>query len=402
MQRYHFGGLDMQTPGAQTPGMQTTGPELTPTGDEAETQILVLAAGGRNGEALCTTLAAAGLSSYLCANMEMLVTQAKQGAGAVLLTACMLAPHALLQLQAALQQQPLWSDLPLIILVEKQEVALVANLDLRAQVTLLEQPVRGYVLVSALQAALRARVRQYELRALYHDFKEQVQMRTEQVQNLATQLNLAEQAERQRISQLLHDDLQQRLYSITFQLAIMRNALASAEIESIAQLLPEIEQTVNGAVEVTRSLSVELNPPVLHLGGFIEALHWLATQMEQQHGLIVTVQADEELPDLEGSWRELLFQAVRELLFNVVKHAGVPAAVVALSCEDGQFCIEVSDRGQGFEVNEQCAVSGQGLLRNVQRLQLMNGRIEIHSTPGMGTQIKLRVPLREQPAGLTN
>jgi len=360
-----------------------------------QTDILVLATGGRNGETLYDVLEKAGLKSRLCSTMAALVSEVNYGAGAVLLMAQMLTVDGLWQLQEMLNQQAPWSDLPLIILVDKHQAGLIAGLDLRAQVTLLEQPVRSYVLVSALQAAMRARQRQYELRDLYRDLEDRVQARTEQVHILVTQLTLTEQAERQRISQLLHDDLQQRLYSLKFQLALARIALGSQDQEGAQNLLLETEVVVDGAIEVTRSLSVALNPPILQTEGIVEALQWLALQMEQQHGLTVSVQASEQWPPLDKSLRELLFQVVRELLFNVVKHAGVTTATVALTYEDEQLRIDVIDQGRGFEPEQPSATRGQGLLHNLQRLQLIGGRMQIHSKPDKGTRVTLYVPFRK-------
>jgi signal transduction histidine kinase len=387
MQPHHSGMIDMQ---ASAPAItQANG---NPENHHRDMDVLVLAAGGRNGEVLCDTLQKAGVKSRLCPNIEALVSAVKEGAGVVLLTAQMLTEYTSLQLRVMLNQQPPWSDLPLIILVAKDQIGLVAGLDLRAQVTLLEQPVRSYVLVSAMQSALRARRRQYELRDLYLDLEARVQARTEQVQNLVTQLTLTEQAERQRISHILHDDLQQRLYSMNFQLAMLRAAMEDEDQAGARAILGETEEVVRDAIEVTRNLSVNLSPPILQSEGFVEALYWLASQMEQQHGLAVTVRAVEEWPALDVSLREMLFQVVRELLFNVVKHAGVNMATVTLTYEDGQLCIEVRDQGQGFEPEQQDSVRGQGLLRNVQRLQLIGGRMQIDSRPEQGTSITLLVP----------
>jgi signal transduction histidine kinase len=145
---------------------------------------------------------------------------------------------------------------------------------------------------------------------------------------------------------------------------------------------------------MTRNLSVDLSPPVLHNEGLDAALRWLAAQMEQQQRLTVTVAAEERLPHLDDDLRVLLFQFVRELLFNIVKHAAVSTALVTLATEDDHLRIEVSDQGQGFNANRQNDPNSQGLLRITQRLQLIDGRMHIASAPGAGTCVTLYVPLR--------
>ncbi len=221
-----------------------------------------------------------------------------------------------------------------------------------------------------------------------------VQTRTEQVRRLVTQLTMSEQEERRRISTILHDDLQQRLYSVNFQLATLRSLVTSQEGEEAQLLIGEIEESLNDSVKLTRNLSVDLSPPVLHDEGLFAALRWLAAQMEQQQRLVVSVVAEDGLPPLDEDLRVLLFQFVRELLFNVIKHTVVLTAVVALTYEDDHFCIEVSDQGQGFDANIQADQNSQGLLRITQRLHLLDGRMNIDSRLGEGTRITLYVPLR--------
>lgn len=150
---------------------------------------------------------------------------------------------------------------------------------------------------------------------------------------------------------------------------------------------------------------MDLSPPVLHDEGLTAAMRWLASQMSQQQGLTVEVAAESALPRLNEDLRVLLFQTVRELLFNVVKHAGVTSARVALSQSDGHLRIDVSDNGRGFspvnnggqgasQSNSQSnSQSSQGLPRIGQRMQLLGGRMEIASAAEQGTRITLYVPV---------
>ncbi|MCB0073093.1 MAG: PAS domain-containing protein, partial [Caldilineaceae bacterium] len=189
-----------------------------------------------------------------------------------------------------------------------------------------------------------------ELQQMADTLEEQVQQRTEEVRRLVTELTMSEQAERRRISTILHDDLQQRLYGIQYQLASLREDAQGDKQAAMRAATDAITQSVNAAIATTRSLSVDLSPPVLYDEGLAEAVHWLAAQMKQQHGLKVEVQAQTEEQMLSADLRVLLFQIVRELLFNVVKHAGVAEAVVALARVDGSIRVEVADQGQGFDV----------------------------------------------------
>jgi signal transduction histidine kinase len=91
--------------------------------------------------------------------------------------------------------------------------------------------------------------------------------------------------------------------------------------------------------------------------------------------------------------RVLLFQIVRELLFNVVKHAATNEATVSLSHRDGRMWIAVRDEGRGFIADDEGAKNSQGLTRIRQRLELIGGQMQIISSPGQGTEILLSSPL---------
>ncbi len=232
------------------------------------------------------------------------------------------------------------------------------------------------------------------LQELNETLESRVEERTEQIRKLATQLTMSEQVERRRISQILHDDLQQRLYSLNFQLTAARIAIDVGEPENARQLLIEIEEALNSTVEITRNLSVDLSPPILHQEGLYEAIWWLALQMQQQQGLTITVQAAEPIKLPDEDLRVMLFQTVRELLFNVVKHAGVTEATVVLAYVDEQIRIRISDGGVGFEIGAEREQNSQGLTRIQQRLQLVGGSLVIDTAPGQGTRITIYSPLR--------
>lgn len=237
------------------------------------------------------------------------------------------------------------------------------------------------------------------LRQMNESLEEQVEERTHQVRDLVTQLTTSEQAERHRISQLLHDDLQQRLYGMQFQLKFLHDALGESPggedrqeaMKSIAELDRELLRTI----QETRNLSVELSPLVLEGEGLIEAVGWLAAKMERQYGLTVHIQATDDVPVPETGLRVLLFQNVRELLFNIVKHARVQEAVVSLSRTEHQIRIEVCDRGVGFDVDAFLSdpMNTHGLLQSLRRLELVGGHMEITSDPQKGTRVRLTCPL---------
>lgn len=227
---------------------------------------------------------------------------------------------------------------------------------------------------------------------------QQLQLRTEQLRATASSLTVAEQRERERISRILHDDLQQLLYAAQMQATLIESDLAQGAGERVRDALGELERLHHRALEVTRSLTVELSPPVLEGEGLAQALEWLQRHMEHVYGLQVTLAAEEDIEVQSSDARELVFQMVRELLFNVVKHAGVTRARVAVRAQDDRCLIEVSDEGQGFDVaaleEANLGAIGLGLRSMRERLSFFEGTLEVETAPGSGTQVTIAVPCR--------
>ena len=226
------------------------------------------------------------------------------------------------------------------------------------------------------------------LRQLNETLEQRVLKRTVQVRRLASELITSEQTVRQRISQTLHDDLQQLLYAAEMQLQFLR------EDEGENEELDELAAMIGKSIQLTRQLTVELHPPVLKGEGLREALMWLAKHMGEVYKLQVTVEASDHPDTATTEKRVQLFQIVRELLFNVVKHAGVLAAAVTLKEEENGLTVTVSDQGRGFDVEKVLAEENPGFgLRSVhERLQLFDGRADIDSWPGEGTRVTLFLP----------
>jgi two-component system, chemotaxis family, CheB/CheR fusion protein len=238
------------------------------------------------------------------------------------------------------------------------------------------------------EEALRQSEERY--RTLAEMLEDRVEERTAQVRQLASELVASEQRVRHRIARTLHDDLQQMLYAAEMQLQFLREDAA----REVQDGLEEVLELVTGSLGVTRQLTVELSPPVLKGEGLPEALAWLANYMHEVYGLqvLLEVTGDPQM-DYEEQ-RILLFQIVRELLFNVVKHASVRQARVTLrEAEDG-IVLAVSDEGKGFDVPAVLAEDngGFGLYNVRERLGLFGGAVDIDSKPGDGTRVSLFLP----------
>jgi two-component system CheB/CheR fusion protein len=214
-----------------------------------------------------------------------------------------------------------------------------------------------------------------------------------QIRTAVTSASASEQAERQRISQILHDDLQQNIFAVKMQLSFLADAIKQNNLEAANVDLQQLDQWLADAIATTRQLSIDLSPPVLRGEGLTESLLWLASQMKTQYGLELTLQPNDTQVAFEDDVRSLLFQSVRELLFNVVKHSGTLEAQVAIEQMDDQVNIIVSDKGKGFNMQEITENRLNGLKRMRDRLFLLGCNLKIESEPEHGTRITIEVPI---------
>lgn len=220
--------------------------------------------------------------------------------------------------------------------------------------------------------------------------------RADPLQALALELTLAEQRERQRLARLLHDHLQQLLYAAKLSLAALRRRAGEPTFRAE---LAQIDELVDECLEESRSLTVELSPPILAHAGLAAALEWLARRTTEKYRLPVTIDIDPRAePDREET-RLLLFDAARELLFNVVKHARAAAAHLVLRLTAARDIeLEVADNGAGFDAaarGHAAAPRGFGLFNVGRRLQGWGGAVRIDSAPGRGTRATISLPRQD-------
>ncbi|WP_442907177.1 CheR family methyltransferase [Billgrantia diversa] len=232
------------------------------------------------------------------------------------------------------------------------------------------------------------------LQEINETLEARVEERTLQVRQLASKLTMAEQEERRRVSQILHDNLQQLLYGLQMKTRMLEEKLEAAGHLELTEAVAGTHSWLQEAIETTRQLTVDLSPPILKNEGLADAIGWLKRQMQQLHSLEIELETLNPPVTSNENLRVLLFQVVRELLFNIKKHANVDRARVELDQADERILIRVSDSGQGFtsEVMEDRHGSGFGLVSVRERLRLLGGDMEINSAPGEGTTILIWVP----------
>jgi signal transduction histidine kinase len=222
----------------------------------------------------------------------------------------------------------------------------------------------------------------------------ELQVRAQQLAHLASELTLTEQRERRRIAEVLHDHLQQLLVAAKMHTEIVRIQCPEPQRDE----LTFVHQVISEAIDASRSLSRELSPAVLRQSELLEACRWLVSWMAEKHRLEVMLDAEGDFRVEREDHRILIFQSLRELLFNVVKHSGVSKACLTVARQNGNLVITVSDLGVGFysgdlEGGTKRAATGLGLLSIRERLALLGGRLEVESAPGRGARLTIVMPM---------
>ena len=200
----------------------------------------------------------------------------------------------------------------------------------------------------------------------------------ESLRQLANELNTTEERERKRFAADLHDHIGQSLVLAKLELGRL-GELTNPLDENARSIIERLDDTIDQAIHETRSLTQDLSPQVLYAFGFDAALDWLAENMQERYDLVCHIEGGKQPSPLSGDAAVVAFQTVRELLINVVKHAGVKEANVYVTQRENVVVIHVEDQGKGFVPEEldlpRSHGGGFGLFSIRERLSLLGGTL---------------------------
>ncbi len=210
----------------------------------------------------------------------------------------------------------------------------------------------------------------------------------------------AQELERQRIAQELHDELGQTLTALGMGLsAISNNALKPEKVGLQAR---QLQKVVKDGISGLQNLVSGLHPPQLDDFGLLPTLRWYADEVRQRFGLAVTVSSRGDEAALPIDIRTVLFRVVQESLTNVIRHAQTNKADVLVVFNKTEVRIRVEDAGCGFDVADtlrQTRHPSWGLLGMIERATLIGGECQFVSESGRGTIVEVLAPLKERNDG---
>lgn len=226
--------------------------------------------------------------------------------------------------------------------------------------------------------------------------EERVLTYQEQLRSLTSELSLIEERERHHIATELHDNISQTLAVTKIKLGMAQGLTSPTDWVGS---LNEIGELIDQAIQYTRSLTFELSPPILYELGLEAGIEWLTEQIQEEHGIQIGFEDDQQPKPMNGEIRFTLFKATRELLINIVKHAQASKAKVSIWREEISIRIRVEDDGIGFSTSEGKELgkgAGFGLFNIRERIKYLGGDMVIESEPGRGARVTLSAPLEEK------
>jgi len=216
------------------------------------------------------------------------------------------------------------------------------------------------------------------------------------LKSLTSELSLAEEHERRRIAIELHDCINQSLVISKVNLEQLRQSTSSNA--AVSESLNEICSLLGRIIQDIRSLTFDLSSPILYELGFEAAVsEWIDEQIRQGYGIETEFQDDGRPKVLDEDLKVILFRSVKELLFNVVKHAKASKVSVLTRKVNGRIHISVQDDGVGFKASKLHSVTaktgGFGLFSIKEQLEQAGGTLHIDTGPGRGTTVTMIAPV---------
>lgn len=210
------------------------------------------------------------------------------------------------------------------------------------------------------------------------------------LREMAGELTCAEQREHDRFYELLHDEVQPLLVAARLSLSSLSERTPPGEALRVAG---EACRQITLVIQVARTLGLQLSPPLIRERGLNPALESLCRWVKNNYGLEVDLSTTADAEPKDMALRLICFNAVRELLMNVVKHAGTAHAALNLTLDSPNILrITLSDRGKGFDL--EAITNGSGLAGMARRLDVFGGSLQVESQPGHGSVATISVPLR--------
>ncbi len=222
--------------------------------------------------------------------------------------------------------------------------------------------------------------------------EEAIQQTSGQLRLLTAHLLNIREEERRRIGREIHDELGQQLTAIKMDVAWIDKKI-TPENEAIKTKLKNVIALLNGGNQSIRRILNELRPVILDEYGLHEALKWQAEQFTKNTGIPVEFKAGETQIKVMEDIATCVFRVYQEALTNITRYARAGKVLTSLNIENNNVILSVEDDGAGFDTESVKNRKSFGILGMKERVHSLDGSLELFSTPGKGTKLKISLPL---------
>ncbi|HZR59027.1 MAG TPA: sensor histidine kinase [Terriglobales bacterium] len=390
-----------------------------PTGDMTHL-LTVVAPVGRDAQLICDFVSSLKVVCRPYKQIREVPENFLENASVLIVAEEALDKDAVQCLSLILENQPTWSDIPTIVLtgsgvITDSSVRMAKVREPLRNLTLLERPLRSVTLTSAVQTALRAREKQYQMRDYlaerkimleqleqsYAELETTVAHRTATLRNLSQRLLRLQDEERRRIARDLHDSTGQVLTALKISLAVFQQRFG--DLPAAKGSLAEIISLTDQALQEIRTMSYLLHPPTLDHSGFISAARWYVSGVAERSGIKAELDLPENELRLPDTVERVLFRVLQESLTNVLRHANADRVRIRFVTNQKSAILEIADDGEGIpsellaRLKSMETDGGVGLAGMRERIHELNGDLKLESD-NEGTTVKVTVPLEFDPS----
>jgi two-component system, NarL family, sensor histidine kinase UhpB len=224
----------------------------------------------------------------------------------------------------------------------------------------------------------------------------QLEASNQQLRMLSERAINAQEEERKRIARSLHDDTGQSLSTLIINLERLEKHIP-ANADQLVERLQSIRMTASDSLACLRSIIYDLRPAILDDLGLMPAIRWYARTNLEGAGIQVALEFPDELPDLSQPLATTLFRITQEGVNNIVRHSHAKKACISMGEQENEVYLRIKDDGHGFDPrqtsDEAIRMQHWGLIGIQERLELIGGRMSIHSDPDHGTTLWVNIPL---------
>ncbi|MBE9531463.1 MAG: PAS domain-containing protein, partial [Proteobacteria bacterium] len=222
--------------------------------------------------------------------------------------------------------------------------------------------------------------------------EEELQKSRKKMRNLALHLQKIQEDEKGRIARDIHDDLGQILTAADFDLAYIAKRLSPDQGELLEKTVG-VSKLLRGSIDTIRRISSELRPTILDDLGLMAAMEWQAEECHNHTGIICELSFEREIKVDDRDLSTAFFRALQEALTNVARHAKATRVEATFKEIDKKLVLEVKDNGKGIKTDDITDRNSFGLSGMKERFYPFSGTVEINGVEGVGTTIKISVPL---------